>query len=88
MRVLGIETSCDETGIAIYDDKSGLLSNQLYNQITRHAAYGGAVPALASPDHISKTVPRLHPALKEANLTAKNISPGPFTAAPSTHLTR
>lgn len=48
MRVLGIETSCDETGIAIYDDKAGLLANQLYSQIKLHADYGGVVPELAS----------------------------------------
>ena len=46
MRVLGIETSCDETGIAIYDDQQGLLANQLYSQVKLHADYGGVVPAL------------------------------------------
>ena len=47
MRVLGIETSCDETGIAIYDDEKGLLANQLYSQVKLHADYGGVVPELA-----------------------------------------
>ncbi len=57
MRVLGIETSCDETGIAIYDDQQGLLANQLYSQVKLHADYGGVVPELASRDHVRKTVP-------------------------------
>jgi len=57
MRVLGIETSCDETGIAIYDDATGLLANQLYSQVKLHADYGGGVLELASREHVSKTVP-------------------------------
>ena len=55
MRILGIETSCDETGVAIYDEDKGLIANQLYTQITLHADYGGVVPELASRDHIRKT---------------------------------
>ena len=82
MRVLGIETSCDETGIAIYDDKAGLLANQLYSQIKLHADYGGVVPELASRDHIRKTVPLIQAALKEANLTAKDIDAVAYTAGP------
>ena len=73
MRVLGIETSCDETGIAIYDDEKGLLANQLYSQVKLHADYGGVVPELASRDHVRKTVPLIQAALKEAGLTAKDI---------------
>ncbi|MBE5637393.1 hypothetical protein HIN56_24345, partial [Salmonella enterica subsp. enterica serovar Choleraesuis] len=73
MRVLGIETSCDETGIAIYDDKKGLLANQLYSQVKLHADYGGVVPELASRDHVRKTVPLIQAALKEAGLTASDI---------------
>ena len=57
MRILGIETSCDETGIAIYDDDLGLLSHQLYSQVALHADYGGVVPELASRDHVRKTIP-------------------------------
>lgn len=49
MRVLGIETSCDETGIAIYDDEKGLLANQLYSQVKLHADYGGVVPETGLP---------------------------------------
>ncbi|NHB92729.1 tRNA (adenosine(37)-N6)-threonylcarbamoyltransferase complex transferase subunit TsaD [Photorhabdus cinerea] len=82
MRVLGIETSCDETGIAIYDDKAGLLANQLYSQIKLHADYGGVVPELASRDHIRKTVPLIQAALKEAKLTSKDIDAVAYTAGP------
>ena len=57
MRILGIETSCDETGVAIYDEDKGLIANQLYTQIALHADYGGVVPELASRDHIRKTAP-------------------------------
>ena len=66
MKILGIETSCDETGVAIYDEEKGLIANQLYSQIEMHADYGGVVPELASRDHIRKTVPLIEAALKEA----------------------
>ena len=82
MRVLGIETSCDETGIAIYDVEAGLLANQLYSQIKVHADYGGVVPELASRDHIRKTVPLIQAALKEAGLTAQDIDAVAYTAGP------
>lgn len=82
MRVLGIETSCDETGIAIYDSETGLLANQLYSQIALHADYGGVVPELASRDHIRKTVPLIQEALKQANLSAKDIDGIAYTAGP------
>ncbi|MEI9688867.1 tRNA (adenosine(37)-N6)-threonylcarbamoyltransferase complex transferase subunit TsaD [Kosakonia cowanii] len=82
MRVLGIETSCDETGIAIYDDQKGLLANQLYSQVKLHADYGGVVPELASRDHVRKTVPLIQAAIKEAGLTAKQIDAVAYTAGP------
>ncbi|WP_300004456.1 tRNA (adenosine(37)-N6)-threonylcarbamoyltransferase complex transferase subunit TsaD [uncultured Cedecea sp.] len=82
MRVLGIETSCDETGIAIYDDEVGLLSNQLYSQVKLHADYGGVVPELASRDHVRKTVPLIQAALKEAGLSARDIDGVAYTAGP------
>ena len=82
MRVLGIETSCDETGIAIYDDQQGLLANQLYSQVKLHADYGGVVPELASRDHVRKTVPLIQEALKESGLTAKDIDAVAYTAGP------
>ena len=82
MRVLGIETSCDETGIAIYDDKLGLLANQLYSQVKLHADYGGVVPELASRDHVRKTVPLIQAALKDAGLRASDIDGVAYTAGP------
>jgi len=82
MRILGIETSCDETGIAIYDDEKGLLSHQLYSQVKLHADYGGVVPELASRDHVKKTIPLIKEALREASLTAKDIDGIAYTAGP------
>lgn len=82
MRVLGIETSCDETGVAIYDDVNGLLANQLYSQVKLHADYGGVVPELASRDHVRKTVPLIQAALKQAGLTAQDIDGVAWTAGP------
>ncbi|NJC99760.1 tRNA (adenosine(37)-N6)-threonylcarbamoyltransferase complex transferase subunit TsaD [Candidatus Erwinia dacicola] len=82
MRVLGIETSCDETGIAIYDDTVGLLANQLYSQIKLHADYGGVVPELASRDHVRKTVSLIQAALKEAGLQTQDIDAVAYTAGP------
>lgn len=82
MRVLGIETSCDETGIAIYDDAAGLLANQLYSQVKLHADYGGVVPELASRDHVRKTVPLIQAALKEAGLQANQIDAVAYTTGP------
>ncbi|MFC4657087.1 MULTISPECIES: tRNA (adenosine(37)-N6)-threonylcarbamoyltransferase complex transferase subunit TsaD [Rheinheimera] len=82
MRVLGIETSCDETGIAIYDEHKGLMSHVLYSQIPLHADYGGVVPELASRDHIRKTLPLIKQALIEAGCTAADISGVAYTAGP------
>ncbi len=82
MRVLGIETSCDETAIAVYDGKQGLLSHVLYSQIALHAQYGGVVPELASRDHIRKTLPLIQQALTEANCTADSIDAVAYTAGP------
>ena len=82
MKILGIETSCDETGVAIYDEEKGLIANQLYSQIEMHADYGGVVPELASRDHIRKTVPLMEGALKDANLTACDIDGVAYPAGP------
>ena len=82
MRILGIETSCDETGVAIYDEEKGLIANQLHTQIALHADYGGVVPELASRDHIRKLAPLLQAALQEANLTAKDIDGVAHTCGP------
>ena len=82
MRILGIETSCDETGVAIYDEEKGLIANQLHTQIALHADYGGVVPELASRDHIRKLAPLLQASLQEAHLTAKDIDGIAYTSGP------
>jgi N6-L-threonylcarbamoyladenine synthase len=66
MRVLGIETSCDETAAAVYDGRAGLLAHELHSQVRLHAAYGGVVPELASRDHLRKLLPLLEKALEQA----------------------
>lgn len=82
MRILGIETSCDETGIAIYDDDKGLLAHELYSQIEMHADYGGVVPELASRDHVKKTIPLIKACLAQAGLTKDDIDGIAYTAGP------
>lgn len=82
MRVLGIESSCDETGIALYDSEKGLLAHALYSQIALHAEYGGVVPELASRDHIRKTLPLINEVLAEAKLTRADIDAVAYTAGP------
>ena len=66
MLVLGIETSCDETGLAVYDSERGLVAHTLYSQVKLHAEYGGVVPELASRDHVRKILPMLNKVLEEA----------------------
>jgi len=82
MRVLGIETSCDETGVAVYDQRQGLLSHALYSQVALHARYGGVVPELASRDHIRKLVPLINESLAEAGLEPGDIDGVAYTAGP------
>ncbi len=82
MRVLGVESSCDETGIAVYDTEKGLLAHALYSQIALHAEYGGVVPELASRDHIRKTLPLIEQVLAEANIIRKDIDAVAYTAGP------
>lgn len=82
MRILGIETSCDETGIAVYDDEQGLLSHELYSQVKLHADYGGVVPELASRDHVRKIIPLIEKALVDAKTTAEQIDGVAFTQGP------
>ena len=82
MRILGIDTSCDDPGVAIYDEEKGLIANQLHTQIALHADYGGVVPELASRDHIRKLAPLLQAALQEAHLTAKDIDGVAYTSGP------
>lgn len=82
MKVLGIESSCDETGVAIYGDKEGLIAHCLHTQIAMHAEYGGVVPELASRDHIKRVVPLVREVLKKANLTLKDIDGIAYTSGP------
>ncbi len=82
MRILGIESSCDETGIAIYDDEQGLLAHKLYSQVKVHADYGGVVPELASRDHVRKTIPLIDEAFKEADCGPEDIDGVAYTAGP------
>ncbi|NAW64449.1 tRNA (adenosine(37)-N6)-threonylcarbamoyltransferase complex transferase subunit TsaD [Photobacterium halotolerans] len=82
MRILGIETSCDETGVAIYDDEKGLLAHELYSQVKLHADYGGVVPELASRDHVKKTIPLIKQALADAGLTPADLDGVAYTAGP------
>ena len=82
MRILGIETSCDETGVAIYDSDKGLLANQLHSQARLHEEYGGVVPELASRDHIRRITPLLTAAMQDAGLDAGAIDGVAYTAGP------
>ncbi|WP_273149564.1 tRNA (adenosine(37)-N6)-threonylcarbamoyltransferase complex transferase subunit TsaD [Methylophaga thiooxydans] len=82
MRVLGIESSCDETGVALYDTEQGLLAHALFSQIDLHAEYGGVVPELASRDHIRKTLPLIDEVLNSAGLTTQDIDAVAYTAGP------
>ena len=82
MIVLGIETSCDETGIALYDSERGLLADALYSQVEIHAEYGGVIPELASRDHIRKTLPLISQVLAEAGIEASEIGGVAYTAGP------
>lgn len=82
MRVLGIESSCDETGIAIFDTEQGLLGHALYSQVDMHAEYGGVVPELASRDHIRKALPLIEQVLSDAALKREDIDAVAYTAGP------
>lgn len=82
MRILGIETSCDETGVAIFDEKQGLLAHVLYSQVLTHAPYGGVVPELASRDHVKKIIPLVVEVLKDANVSLSSLTGIAYTAGP------
>lgn len=82
MRILGIETSCDETGIAIYDQYKGLLANTVYSQNLLHVDYGGVVPELAARDHVQKIVPLILSVLEETNSKKEDINGIAYTAGP------
>ena len=82
MLVLGIETSCDETGVALYCSEQGLLAHALYSQIALHAEYGGVVPELASRDHIRKLLPLVDEVLEKASLSKADIDAVAYTKGP------
>ncbi len=82
MLVLGIESSCDETGVAIYDTDKGLITHTLYTQIELHAQYGGVVPELASRDHIRKLTPLIMQTLEESNINKSDLDGIAYTSGP------
>jgi N6-L-threonylcarbamoyladenine synthase len=82
MRVVGIETSCDETGVAVYDSQQGLLAHAVSTQAAIHAPYGGVVPELASRDHVRKLLPLLNRIMAQANTHRANIDGVAYTAGP------
>src|ERR1700716_1015159 len=82
MLVIGIESSCDETAVAVYDADLGLLSHRLYSQVAMHQAYGGVVPELASRDHVRRLLPLVREALAEAKSDRESIDGVAYTAGP------
>ena len=82
MIVLGIESSCDETGVALYDSEKGLLGHLLHSQVELHASYGGVVPELASRDHVRKLLPLLNECLADADCGRDDIDAVAYTAGP------
>jgi N6-L-threonylcarbamoyladenine synthase len=82
MRILGIETSCDETGVAIYDGDKGLMAHALYSQAHIHAEYGGVVPEIASRDHVRKLIPLLDQCLEEAGCGKEELDAVAYTMGP------
>lgn len=82
MLVLGLETSCDETGVALYDSRHGLLADALFSQIDLHRIYGGVVPELASRDHVKRMLPLIRQVLNEAGRTVQDLNGIAYTAGP------
>lgn len=82
MLVLGLETSCDETGVALYDSERGLLADALFSQIDLHRVYGGVVPELASRDHVKRMLPLIRQVLAEADCVTTDIDAIAYTAGP------
>ncbi|MFT5711588.1 MAG: N6-L-threonylcarbamoyladenine synthase [Halioglobus sp.] len=82
MLILGLETSCDETGVALYDTRRGLLAHALFSQIDVHVEYGGVVPELASRDHVRKALPLIQEVMAEAGCEALDIDGIAYTAGP------
>ena len=82
MIVLGVESSCDETGLALYDTQRGLLSHALHSQVAMHEEYGGVVPELASRDHIRRAIPLLEQVLGQANVAMQDVDAIAYTQGP------
>lgn len=82
MAILAIETSCDDTAVAVYDEQAGLLGHLMHSQIALHAQYGGVVPELASRDHIKKLLPMIQQLLSQLNLTKKDVTGIAYTKGP------
>lgn len=82
MLVLGLETSCDETGVALYDSEQGLLADALFSQIDLHRIYGGVVPELASRDHVKRMLPLIRQVLEESGRSSGDIDAIAYTAGP------
>ena len=82
MRVLGIETSCDETGVAVYDTDRGLLAHRLHSQVDLHARYGGVVPELASRDHVRRLVPLIEEVAAESGTALADLDGIAYTEGP------
>jgi N6-L-threonylcarbamoyladenine synthase len=82
MRIIGIETSCDETAVAVFDGSLGLLAHCLHSQIPMHQAYGGVVPELASRDHIRRLLPLVKETLAQARTAKESIDGVAYTAGP------
>ena len=82
MRVLGLETSCDETGVALYDSERGLLADALFSQIDLHRVYGGVVPELASRDHVKRMLPLIREVLDAAGSRPADVDAIAYTAGP------
>ncbi len=82
MRILGIESSCDESAVAVLDDRLGLLSHELFSQVDLHRLYGGVVPELASRDHVQRLLPLVRQALARANTLPAELDGVAYTAGP------
>ena len=82
MKILGVESSCDETGLAVYDTEAGLLAHAIHSQIAMHAEYGGVVPELASRDHIRRVIPLTRGVMQQAGLTLANLDAIAYTQGP------
>lgn len=82
LQILGIESSCDETGVAIYDESYGIIAHQLYSQVKLHSEYGGVVPELASRDHVRKIIPLIEATMQQAGSSPDDIAAVAYTQGP------